>query len=280
MRTELTLSHVLLLILIVPPLLLALPGCAGDSTSTASAPIDAGPSLVSAPDDAAGEDATYSSSWPSSTAPDAAVSQASADAALPLSWDSGSGIDATPEAAPDAACEQPLGQGVLMIDELMIESVAGTGDYGEWLEVQSTSSCAVNLNGLQGECPTGKAVHTFDVTGDLWLPPYGTFLVADSGDPAVNHYLPGPGPVITWAGQPGDVLRNQGATVTLTFDGALVDTITYPNLKLTIGASVEFPASCVASSRSDWSMWQTATASWFPGFYGTPNAPNDDVTCP
>jgi hypothetical protein len=285
MRTTHTFSRsaLLPLLLIASLLALLLTACAGDeSTTPGPSSNDAGPNLISASDDAAADDAGPPSSWPTPTDPDSAVSPATVDdASLPLSWDSGSVVlEASPEAAPDAACIQPLGQGVLLIDELMIESVAGTGDYGEWLEVQNTSSCAVNLNGLQGECPTGKEVHTFDVTGDLWIPPFGTFLVADSGDPAVNHYLPGPAPVITWAGQPGDVLRNQGATITLTFDGALVDTLTYPNVKPTIGASIEFPSSCPPSSRSDWSSWQTATASWFPGFYGTPNAPNDDVTCP
>jgi hypothetical protein len=124
----------------------------------------------------------------------------------------------------------------------------------------------------------GVKLHTFDVTQDTWLPPSGTFLIADVADPAINHYLPGL--LVTWAGHPGDVLRNLGGTVTLTFDGSLVDTVTYPSLKPKIGASIAFPSNCPASSRADWASWQTSTSSWFPGFYGTPNAPNDDVSCP
>jgi hypothetical protein len=260
--------------------LIVLTACAGDASSGGGSTADAaGPELVSTSDDAAGGDDGGMPSWPGLDDSGAAP-QPSSDATLPLAWESGSGStpDAAPPTVPDASCVQPLGPGVLAIDELMIESVAGTGDYGEWLEVQSTSGCAVNLHGLHGECPVGMKLHTLDVTDDLWLPPSGTFVVADTGDPAINHYLPGL--IITWTGQPGDVLRNQGSTVTLTFDGSLVDTVTYPAFKLIIGASIAFPSNCPASSITDWSSWQTSTASWFPGFAGTPNAPNDDVSCP
>jgi hypothetical protein len=194
--------------------------------------------------------------------------------------DSGDDWPVIPEAAapkPDASCTLPLGPGVLAIDELMVESVAGTGDYGEWLEVESTAGCAVDLRGLHGACAAGMKVHTFDVTDDVWIGPYGFFLVADSSDPAINHDLPGM--VIPWAGQPGDVLRNEGTTVTLTLSDVIVDSLTYPSLKWTVGASIAFPASCPITNRSEWPEWQTSTASWFPGFLGTPNAPNVDVTC-
>jgi hypothetical protein len=181
-------------------------------------------------------------------------------------------------AVPDGACPSPPAPGDLVIDELMIESVAGTGDYGEWLEVESTRPCALDLRGLHGEVPSGSKVRTFDVVEDLWLAPAGTLVVADSYDPAINHDLPGT--VISWAGEPGDVLRNKGGTVSLLLQGTLVDSVTYPALKLVVGASTSFPASCALSRRSDWTAWQTSSASWFPGFHGTPNAPNDDVICP
>jgi hypothetical protein len=202
------------------------------------------------------------------------------DAGQPLAPGDDASAEASPppDSAPDAACTQSLGAGDLVIDELMIESVAGTGDDGEWLEVASTAGCAVNLRGLHGECPVGSKVHTFDVTDDLWILPGGTFLVADSTDPAVNHYLPGL--VIAWSGQPGDVLRNQGGTVTLSSGEVLVVSLTWPSMKLIVGASVELPADCSDGEADDFGAWQVATASWFPGFYGTPNAPNTDVQCP
>jgi hypothetical protein len=182
------------------------------------------------------------------------------------------------DAGPEGTCARPLSPGDLTLDELMIESVSGTGDHGEWLEVTSTLDCTVDLLGLHGECPRGAKAATFDITGDLWLPPGGTFVVADSIDPAVNHYLPGT--VVAWSGNLGDVLRNKGTTVTLLMNDVVIDTLTYPAVSLTVGASLSFPSDCDPASRSDWTLWQTSTASWFPGFLGTPNAPNIDVTCP
>jgi hypothetical protein len=182
------------------------------------------------------------------------------------------------DAGPGGTCDQPLAPGDLMIDELMIESTSGTGDHGEWIEVSSTLDCAIDLAGLHGECPRGAKVATFDVTDDLWLPARGFFVIADSTDPAINHYLPGT--VVAWSGNLGDVLRNKGTTVTLLVNDVVIDTLTYPAVPVTVGASLAFPADCDPGMRSDWALWQTSTASWFPGFLGTPNAPNVDVTCP
>ena len=181
------------------------------------------------------------------------------------------------DAGPDGICPPPLVAGDLAIDELMIASVAGAGDYGEWVEVGSTRDCALDLRGLHGECPKGDKVAVFDVLGDAWLPARGTFLVADSANPAVNHDLPGT--LFVWSGIKGDILRNKGGTVNLLLSGGLIDSVTYPALKLDIGASVAFPADCHAAKRSDFASWQTSTSSWFPGFLGTPNAPNSDVHC-
>jgi len=182
------------------------------------------------------------------------------------------------DAGPDGECADPVGPGDLAIVEILIASESGTGDHGEWLEVRSTRDCALDLRGLHGECAVGAKVATVDVTSDEWLPARGSLVVADATDPAVNHGLPGL--VIAWAGDAGDVLRNQGTTVTLIANGALVDSVTYPQLKIPIGTSISFPSDCAPGVRGDWSRWQPSSASWFPGFHGTPNAPNDDVHCP
>jgi hypothetical protein len=182
------------------------------------------------------------------------------------------------DAGPGGPCTSPPGPGDLAIDELLIESVAGAGDHGEWLEVKSNLSCALDLRGLHGECArAGKAI-TFDVGSDVWIAAGGTFVVADSVSPAINHDLPGT--VIAWRDNPGDVLRNKGTTVTLKAADVIVDSVTYPALPLAVGVSLAFPDDCDPSTRSDFTRWQPSTASWFPGFAGTPNAPNSDVTCP
>jgi hypothetical protein len=175
-------------------------------------------------------------------------------------------------------CTGPPAPGDLIIDELMIESVAGAGDHGEWLEIESTVGCALDLRGLHGDVPSGSKVRTFQIGDDLWIPARGTVVVSDSSNAVLNHNLPGP--IVTWSGQPGDVLRNKGDTVTLHVSGLVVDSLTYPSMTLVIGASVAFPDDCPLARRTDWTAWQTSTASWFPGFFGTPNARNTDVQCP
>jgi hypothetical protein len=205
-------------------------------------------------------------------------------APAPTDPDAGGTVVATPEAAPgpidaapDGACTQPIAAGDLVVDELMIESVAGAGDYGEWLEIASTLPCTVDVGGLHGETSDGAKVRTFDVSFDLWLEPGATFVVADSPDPTLNHQLPGT--VLAWSGHPGDVLRNAGGTLTLRLGDLLLDSITWPAYKLGVGASVELPDDCPRASAGDFGRWQPASASWFPGFRGTPNAPNTDVIC-
>jgi hypothetical protein len=232
------------------------------------------------------EDGAYGGSFPAAAPPgddgDSGPSDPPLDAAAVDDDEAGDGADVsieeTTDPLPDGACLQPLAPGDLRIDELMIESVAGAGDDGEWLEIESTLDCSANLSGLHGECPRGAKVSTFDVTGDLWIPPRGTFVVADSADPAINHDVPGV--IVVWFGHAGDILRNKGSTITVSSGGTLIDTVTYPALTLVVGDSVAFPSNCDAGERSDFAQWKRSTATWFPGFLGTPNAPNADVACP
>jgi hypothetical protein len=186
--------------------------------------------------------------------------------------------DASADAAPEGACDAALSPGQLVIDELMIDAVSGSGDDGEWLEVSNRADCSVNMRNLHAECARGTTVVTLDVSEDVWISPGADFLVADSTTPAINHYLPGL--VFGWYGHPSDVLRNMGATVTLMSNGVVIDSVTYPALSLTVGASIAFPSDCDAAARIDWTRWQTSVGSFFPGFLGTPNAPNTDVHCP
>jgi hypothetical protein len=255
-----------------------------------SAPPPASPETLPSFDD----DAAFSVSFPSSaSSADAAVSAAAFDppivddAALPEPTpDATQGeppgdeqpTDAMADAAPEGACDGPLSPGDIIIDEIMIESVAGTGDYGEWLEARNTLSCQVNMLGLHGECPKGGKVITFDITSDFWVLGGASVLIADSMVPAINHYLPEP--LFTWGGHQGDVLRNEGATISLRMNDVLIDSVTYPALKLLVGRSWAFPSDCDPSLRGDFANWQTSTSSFFPSFFGTPNDPNDDVHCP
>lgn len=202
---------------------------------------------------------------------------ANRDAALEAAVD-GAGV-VTDGGGHGPACPGDLAPGDLIVDELMIASKAGGGDHGEWVEVASTRSCALDLKGLFAEVPHGKGMTLAAVTTDTWLPPHGFFLIADSAEPTENNNLPGL--LFTWGtGTSSDVLKNSGDTLTLYTATVIVDALTYPSsAKLVDGASMAFPSDCDVSLRAEFGNWQPSLSSFSPGFFGTPAAPNTDVTC-
>jgi hypothetical protein len=203
-----------------------------------------------------------------------------AEAGAPPPNDAASHADAAPSPSTED-CSGPLAAGDLAIVELMISSQSGAGDGGEWLEVKSTRACRLNLRGLHAESPRGPSFSdTLDVTSDVWVAPLGTFVIADTSDPTVNHDLPGL--VLAWAGTPSpvDSLKNAGDSVTLSAASTTIDAVTYASLTWTAGTSLEFPSACRAEARSDWTKWSSSTKAWSGAFRGTPNAANDDVACP
>ena len=176
---------------------------------------------------------------------------------------------------PPDACPNPLGAGDLAVVEMMIASQVSAGDQGEWIEIQSTQNCSLNLNGLVVTVASGQT--TFSQTSDLWLPANGIIVLADSGNAATNNDLPGQ--LLVFPGSPADVFANGGDTITLTTAGATVYAVTYPAIQLYAGETIEFPADCAWSDITSWDRWSYAASSWTAGFLGTPNADNTDVTC-
>jgi hypothetical protein len=120
---------------------------------------------------------------------------------------------------------------------------------------------------------------TVDVTTDLYLPPNGIFVLADSIDPAVNNQLPSAPILLGWAGSPADVLQNGGDRVTLSVNGTVIEDLSYPAFVLINGTSISFPADCAWSDLTTWARWSYSNNFWYASFQGTPNADNTDVTC-
>lgn len=174
-------------------------------------------------------------------------------------------------------CAGPLKAGDLAVVELMITSRAGSGDDGEWVEIQSTRDCWLNLEGVTIESPRGQATPDIArITGRFELAPNDTFVVADSLDPLKNHKLPGR--VIAWNAT--DVLKNDGDTIVVKSGATVIDTLTYPAFNnLTPGRALSFPVDCAWSHRATWERWSLTFTEWQPGFKGTPNTDNDDVAC-
>ncbi len=187
-------------------------------------------------------------------------------------------MDAAGDGAPTRVlCSGPLAAGDLIVSELMIASRSGTGDEGEWIELESTRSCWLQLRGLTVESPRGaSSADSASVQGDLELAPFGHLLVAGSADPAKNHGLPSP--VVAFGR--ADVLKNDGDRVTVKAGAIVVDQLDYPSFSnLTAGRSVAFPKSCPRGVRSDWGRWSLTFATFAAGQRGTPGGDNTDVAC-
>ncbi len=185
------------------------------------------------------------------------------------------GTDGGPPANP---CKTPLAKGDLAIVEVLLTAKTGTGDKGEWIEIKNTRSCTVNIKGLQVSSPrTATIDDVATVTVDTYVAAGGRFLVASSTDPKVNGGLAGT--VIAFAGNTSDVLGNGGDDISIELGPLGIDTFGFDITGLTPGESLAFPETCVAADRGNPALWKSAKHSWAAGMYGTPNAPNTDVTC-
>jgi hypothetical protein len=181
---------------------------------------------------------------------------------------------------PKVYCAGTLAAGDLTVAELQISSRAGSGDDGEWVEIRSTRTCWLKLQGLAIESPRGTAApNRATITEDFELAPKESFVVADSADPAKNHGLPGK--VFAWAAT--DVLKNDGDTVALKLGTTVIDTVTYPAFSnLEPGRTLAFPDDCPANVRTDWTRWSLTFdvySTGVPAFKGTPNGANADIAC-
>jgi hypothetical protein len=170
------------------------------------------------------------------------------------------------------ACPGTLAVGDLSVVELMIASQPESGDSGEWIEIMSTRSCTLSLKGVVVRSTSASVT----ITDDLKLAPGATLVVADSADANANNGLPTP----LYAWDATDCLNDNGDTVKVSLGSLTIDSLTYPAFQdLEYGSSVSFPSDCQASDRSDWQRWSYSFSSYSDLLFGTPNAPNDDVTC-
>jgi hypothetical protein len=190
--------------------------------------------------------------------------------------DAGHTVVADDASAPEA-CTGPIGVGDVKIVEMMIASVSGSGDRGEWIELQNTRDCILNVNGLSIQSPRGNSTDTATIATDVLVAPGGAFVVADSASSTDNHDLPTAAVVATFDDY--DVLKNSGDTINVYAAATLVDTLTYPSLAITAGRSLAFPADCAWSDRTSFARWSMSFNVWSSPYEGTPGADNTDVSC-
>lgn len=184
------------------------------------------------------------------------------------------GVDAGPtDGGAKVTCAGTLAKGDLAVVEIMIASRSGSGDDGEWLEVQNTRDCWLKVKDVIVESPRGALINAAVVSEDLELAPKASFLVGGSAAKSMAA-----GKVYVW--DTTDVLKNDGDTVTVRIGNVVIDQLTFPSFgNLEPGRALAFPADCPASARSDWSRWSLAFDVFGGKYKGTPNIPNVDVTC-
>lgn len=257
--------------------------CASDpsgSTKKKRTPIDPG-------DDFYGDDPSQEQGLEPTTNEDSGAFGASSrpslgpkDSGTTNATDGGYVVDAGSDSGvvvPKTFCAGPIVPGDLLITELMVTSRSGAGDDGEWVEITSTRTCWLKVKGLTVESPRGTAgVNGTTIAEDYELPPNGSFVVADTMDPAKNNGLPGK--VFAW--DSSDALKNDGDTVSVKLGPTVIDSLSYPAFSnLEPGRTLAFPDDCPPNVRSDWARWSLTFDVWKPGFKGTPNATNGDVAC-
>jgi len=175
-----------------------------------------------------------------------------------------------------APCTGALKNGDVRVVEFMPWSVGGSGDFAEWVEVENTQPCLLNVKGLTVESPRGDAGDGVLIDKDTFLEPNDTLVVSGSVDPKVNHDLPTP--VFSW--KQSDVLKNEGDDIVLRAGTVEIDRLHYGRFSnLPAGTSLSFPVDCTWDVRSDFKHWSPSSATYGGTFKGTPNSPNTDVKC-
>lgn len=192
--------------------------------------------------------------------------------------DAGTGVrDAGADAGPaptDAGPPRPCAptSATLAITEVMIASISGSGDRGEWFEVVSTATCAMDLTGLVIESVAGVGAPVMHTVTSATIPAGDHFVFAMSAVAAENHGLAHDyvyGSTISFA--------NGGGTLRLRVGATVVDEVSWPSGGFTYASARQFPAGAALDTNGTWAFWCDATnvySSMGGTFLGTPGMAN------
>jgi len=208
------------------------------------------------------------------------------DASEPMEIDAGTppgGMDAGPEtrdAGPpsrDAGAPCTIAAGSLAIVEVMVASVSGSGDRGEWFEIVSLASCTIDLAGIEIESPTSTGTMLSHTIRSGTIAPTQYFVFALSGDATENHGLSFDYAYGSGAGS--DVILNNGAdSLTLRTGTTVIDSVSWATGGYTVGHARQLPSGSDPRV-NDWARFCDATSVYSSSasagtFYGTPGAAN------
>ncbi|MEQ1570240.1 MAG: lamin tail domain-containing protein [Myxococcota bacterium] len=161
--------------------------------------------------------------------------------------------------------------GELVVSEIMPDPNAVDGDFGEFVEVTSLASRALDLVGLTFADDDGDG---FTVEGSLVLPVGGRLVFGPSDDASANGGVS--------VDRSYDVeafkLGNEGDTVSISRGAVPIDVVVYEAVTwgLTEGASLSHDPSALDPIRNDDAQsWCIGQSPYGDGDLGTPGAPND-----
>lgn len=182
--------------------------------------------------------------------------------------------DAGPRDSGGMTC--PPAPGMLVIDEVMISSVSGSGDRGEWFEVVNVGTCTIDLTGLTIVSPAGTGAEKTHTVTSGSVAPGRYFVFALDSAPAANHFLPFDYAYGTGGAE--DVIFNNSADwLELRSGATVIDRVAWPSGGYTNGKSRMLPGTPSATANDTWANLCDSTAVYSTTggtFYGTPQMPN------
>jgi len=184
---------------------------------------------------------------------------------------------------PDASgppCD--VGPAFVLITEVMVASVSGSRDRGEWFELHNPGDCEAVLNGLTISSPTSSGTLRTHTIVDLRIPARGFVTLGQSLNPAEHHgagldYAYGTGSRSTEI-----VFSNSSDSLRIASGDTTIDEVSWTGSGFTYSKSRQYPSESSPADRATWGNWCDSTMifSMEGGtFYGTPGAPND-ARCP
>ncbi len=169
-----------------------------------------------------------------------------------------------------------IGEGDIMVNELMPYPDSSLGLDGQWIEIYNTSGFDLDLEGwvvaVDGD--------THEVAESIVIEAAGHAVLGRDGDSGGNG---GYEPDYVY----GEDLRmlQEGSTIRITFQGLEVDTFTYheDDWTITEGVSLSLHPSRLTGDPADNEdpvFWCEPTSTFgTAGQYGSPGEPNDDLDC-
>ncbi len=185
------------------------------------------------------------------------------------------GYDPLLEDCGAAACIAALGEGDLVITEIMRDPEAVFDDLGEWIELHNATDGAVDLRGLELRDADGDA---FVVTETVLVEPWSYAVLAANADAHSNGGVTAswdyPYTSFTLANGPDELVLAHSGVI---FDSVVWDDgVSFPALA---GASMVLdPDHLDADSNDDGAYWCAATTAYGDGDLGSPGEPNPDCT--